>query len=124
MKKSIAFLLTAVFGLVAISSADDNHEKIEKVMKEGLKGEDSPASKVIEGTATDAEIKALAELIGTLKGTTVELGEQAHYDKLVRKLIASIDKIADGDKSNRAIDAFEKAQSCKPCHSKHKPQKK
>ena len=124
MKNTIAILLLSVFGLVTTGVADENHEIIEKVMKEGLKGEESPATKVIEGGATDDEIKALAELIGTLKGTKTPRGDQGEYEEKVATLIAAIDKVAGGDKSDDAIAAFEDAQSCKPCHSKHKPEKK
>ena len=122
MKLCISVLLLSVFGF-ASAIADENHEIIEKVMKEGLKGDESPATKVIEGTATDDEIKALAELIGTMKGTKAPVGEQEAYEDKVAKLIASIDAIAGGDKSTDAIDAFEEAQSCKPCHTPHKPKK-
>lgn len=121
MKSTI--LITTLFAAFAmVSFADDNHEIIEKVMKEGLKGETSPGKKLIEGTATDAEIKTLAELIGTLKGTKAPRGAQAAYDKKVDALIAAINTIAGGDKSDKAIGAFKKAQNCKSCHNDHKPE--
>ena len=47
------------FGAISLSSgviaADDheNHEIIEKVMKEGLKGDDSPLALVLDGQAVD-----------------------------------------------------------------------
>lgn len=124
MKRVIALTLLAVFGLAsAFAAGDENHEIIEKVMKNGLKGEESPAAKVIEGAATDAEIKSLAELIGTLKGTKAPVGEQDSYDEKVTTLIAAINAIAGGDKSETAVKAFEEAQNCKPCHTLHKPKK-
>lgn len=124
MKSTIALTLLAVFGLASAFAADDeNHEIIEKVMKNGLKGDESPAAKVVEGSASDADIKSLAELIGTLKGTKAPVGEQADYEKKVTALIAAIDAIAGGDKSETAVKAFEEAHSCKPCHSVHKPKK-
>ena len=124
MKIVSVLSLVAVLGLVTVCVAgDENHEIIEKVMKNGLKGDDSPAAKVIDGVATDEEIKSLAELIGTMKGTEPPKGDQADYTKKVDALIAAINAIAGGDKSNKAIDAFDEASNCKACHSDHKPKK-
>jgi hypothetical protein len=128
MKKNKIFIISlsllVVFGVTAAVVADENHEIIEKVMKEGMKGDDSPASKVIDGAASDEEINSLASLIGTMKGTEAPKGDQADYTKKVYALIAAIDTIAGGDKSPKAVEAFDEASNCKSCHTDHKPKKK
>jgi hypothetical protein len=123
MKYTIALSLFAVFGLASALAGDKNHETIEKVMKKGLKGDESPAAKVIDGAATDEEINSLAALIGTMKGTEAPEGDQADYTKKVDTLIAAIDVIAGGDHDSKAVGAFKKASNCKSCHNDHKPKK-
>ena len=122
MTKSI--LLTTVAALVAAATfaiADENHEIIEKVMKEGLKGDSSPMAKVLEGAATAEETTALAALIKTMSGTKAPVGDQADYEKKVAELIAAMEAVAGGDKGEAAIGRLDKAQNCKACHSQHKP---
>lgn len=99
--------------------ADD--EVIEKVMKEGMKGNTSPMAKTLEGKATDDEIKKLNELVGTLKGTKAPKGDQEAYTKKVTALIEAMGKVAGGDKGAEAIGALKTAQNCKACHKEHKP---
>ena len=95
MTKSI--LLTTVAALVAAATfaiADENHEIIEKVMKEGLKGDSSPMAKVLEGAATAEETTALAALVKTMSGTKAPVGDQADYEKKVAELIAAMEAVA------------------------------
>lgn len=120
----ITSLLTAVVALIGFSVfavADENHEIIEKVMVDGMKGDDSPLAKVLDGKATDEEIKGLAELFKTLEGTKPPLGDQAKYDEKVAELIAAMDAVAGGDKGNGAIDRLDTAANCKACHTDHRP---
>lgn len=117
-------LLTAFAALAAAATlavADENHETIEKVMKEGLKGDTSPMAKVLDGSASADDTKSLAALVQTLKGTKAPKGEQSAYDTKVTELIAAMDAVAGGDKGEAAIGRLEKAQNCKACHSEHKP---
>jgi hypothetical protein len=117
-------LLTAVaalFAFAAFAVADENHETIEKVMKEGMKGDSSPMAKVLDGAATAEETTALAALVKTMNGTKAPVGDQAGYDKKIAELIAAMDAVAGGDKGEAAIGRLEKAQNCKACHSEHKP---
>ena len=120
-KFTILSAVAALFAFTAFAVADENHETIEKVMKEGLKGETSPMAKVLDGSATADETKSLAALVKTLQGTKAPKGEQADYEAKVTELIAALDAVAGGDKSETAIGRLEKAQNCKACHSAHKP---
>ncbi len=112
---------TVALAFTVFAFADENHEKIEKVMKEGMKGDESPLSKVIDGVATAEETTAVATLINTLHGTTAPVGAQASYDEKVAELIAAIDAVAGGTKDAAAIERLDNAANCKACHNDHKP---
>ncbi|MDF1756343.1 MAG: hypothetical protein P1U89_27765 [Verrucomicrobiales bacterium] len=118
------YSIVAVAFLGTFAHADANHEIIEKVMKEGLKGDDSPLAKTLDGAATAEEIKTLHDLIATLKGTTAPVGDQAGYDAKVKALIEAAEKVAGGSKDEAALNTLEEASNCKACHSDHKPKKK
>lgn len=118
--KFLLFTITIVF-TASFTSADENHEKIEKVMKEGLKGKTSILAKTLQGTASDEEIQKLNELVGTLKGTKAPKGDHAAYEEKIAALIAAVQKVAGGDKSDDAIKALKKTSNCKSCHKEHKP---
>ncbi len=124
MTKSTALATLAILSALAtLGVADENHETIEKVMKEGLKGDTSPMAMVLDGSASADETKSLAALVKTLQGTKAPKGEQADYEKRVTELIAALDAVAAGDKAESAIGRLEKAQNCKSCHSEHKPKR-
>lgn len=120
-KLTILSAVAALFAFAAFAVADENHEIIEKVMKEGMKGDTSPMAKVLDGSATADETKSLAALVKTMSGTKAPKGDQAAYEKKVSELIAAMDAVAGGDKGEAAIGRLEKAQNCKACHSEHKP---
>lgn len=122
MKKSILLSTAAlVLSLAAVSFADENHEIIEKVMKKGMKGDDSPLNKVLKGEASADQTKELAALVKTMNGTKAPEGDQAAYEKKVAELIAAMDAVAGGDTGDAAIGRLKKASNCKACHSEHKP---
>tara|TARA_R110002096_G_scaffold84777_27_gene195586 strand:+ start:292 stop:693 length:402 start_codon:yes stop_codon:yes gene_type:complete len=119
-------LYLAIFAVGTIGSfavADENHEIIEKVMKEGMKGDDSPLAKVLDGDATAEETTNLAELIQTLDGTEAPKGDQGDYDDKVAELIAAMDAVAGGKVEMKDIERLDEASNCKACHGDHKPKK-
>ncbi len=120
---SKAIILTAAAALFATVAVADDHEILEKIMKEGFKGDTSPIAKVLDGNATEEETKTLAGLVQQMKGTKAPVGEQAAYEEKVAELIAAMDAVAGGDKGDTAIGRLEKAQNCKACHSDHRPKK-
>jgi hypothetical protein len=122
MKKQTFFAaIVTLAALTTFSVADENHETIEKVMKEGMKGDASPLALVLDGKASDDDVKSLAALILTMKGTKAPVGEQADYDTKVTELIAAMEAVGGGDKGEAAINRLDKASNCKACHSSHKP---
>jgi len=122
MKRSSLFLaLASLFTAAAFAAEDANHEVIEKVMKEGMKGDSSLHAKVVGGTATAEETKKLTDLLHTMTGTKAPVGEQSDYEKKVAALVAGIDAIQGGNKSPEALAAYKQAGNCKSCHTAHKP---
>lgn len=111
-----------VLGMASFAHAgDENHEIIEKVMKEGLKGDESPFGKIKEGTATAEDYSTLYELSRTLRGTEAPVGEQEGYDAKVEALITATGALAYAGESPERIAAVKEASNCKACHSEHKP---
>ena len=82
-KQSFLAAIVAIASLTLFSVADENHEIIEKVMKEGMKGDESPLALVLDGKASDNQMKELTALILTMKGTKAPVGDQAKYETLV-----------------------------------------
>jgi hypothetical protein len=121
MKLNLLLAIATLSVSAAFCMADENHEIIEKVMKKGMKGDESPLAKVLDGKASAEETTSLATLIQTMKGTKAPVGEQSDYDKKVEELIAAMDAVAGGDKEEKAITRLDDASNCKACHSKHKP---
>jgi hypothetical protein len=126
MKLNRLFAITAAIAAVSaitFAADDENHEIIEKVMKEGMKGDDSPYAKAKAGDLSKDDAAAFAKLVGTLKGTKAPVGEQSDFDKKVAALIASADAVAGGDTGEKALGSLKEAGNCKSCHSDHKPKK-
>jgi hypothetical protein len=121
MKLNLLLAIATLSVSAAFCMADENHEIIEKVMKKGMKGDESPLAKVLDGKASAEETTSLATLIQTMKGTKAPVGEHSDYDKKVEELIAAMDAVAGGDKEEKAITRLDDASNCKACHSKHKP---
>lgn len=117
--KSILTVIAITFA--AVATADENHEIIEKVMKEGLKGKESPMAKLLEGDLDEKGTKELATLVQTMKGTKSPVGDQADYEEKVAELIAALDAVAAGKNGPDDIARLKTAQDCKACHKSHKP---
>jgi hypothetical protein len=126
MKNLFVYLTAAAItaGVSFTVLADENHEIIEKVMKEGMKGDESPLAKLLDEKATAEEVTSLAALIKTMGGTRAPVGDQAGYDEKVAELIAAMDVIAAGDMTGPALERLDNASNCKACHTDHKPKKK
>ena len=76
---------------------------------------------VLEGRASDDELKTLVTLVGMMEGTKAPKGDQKGYDKLVSEFIAATNKVGGGDKSPEALKALKDTSNCKKCHNPHKP---
>ena len=127
---SVAIAVSASLVFTSSTLADENHDIIEKVMKNGLKAPKKPENaesqmeKLLGGTLKAEETKALLELVKTMHGTKAPVGDQAAYDEKVKELIAALEEVAGGKTDEKALERLDKAQNCKACHSDHKPKKK
>lgn len=119
--KIIAILTGILLFPCTATLADENSDIIVKAMEDGLKGKTSLIKKTLGGEASDEEIKKLAQIVGTLKGTQSPVGDQADYEKKVAALIAAAETVAGGDKGDTAMAALKEASNCKACHNLHKP---
>lgn len=120
---SVTAVIVAVSAFAFAAGDDENHKIIEKVMKEGMKGDDGPFAKAKAGELSKDDAESLAKLVGTLKGTKAPRGEQSDYDKKVAELIAAVTGVATGDADDKALGRLKEAGNCKACHSEHKPKK-
>ena len=121
MIKHIIKLMTAVtlvgFASTATATADD-HEIIESVMKNGMKGKNALVAKVKSGKGSKADIKKLHDMFVKLAKTKPEKGEMDSWKAKTSALVNATGLLVKGDK--KGLGALKKASNCKACHNLHK----
>ncbi len=110
----MAFAVTAT-----ADKAHDDHELLEKAMKEGHKGKTSIVAKIKDGTATNDEIKKLQGWYQAMTKMKPPKGDVGAWKKKTTQLANLTGRLAKGD--DKAKAAFGKAVNCKACHTDHKP---
>ena len=106
-----------------VFAADDN--PVKKAMQyahKAPKGEQKIGEKIVEGTATEAEVKATLEAYKAMLDCKPARGEQAAFKEKVAKLIGATEEVL--AKKEGAAAHYKTAVDCKACHSEHKPQAK
>jgi len=106
-----------------VFAADDN--PVKKAMQyahKAPKGEQKIGEKIVEGTATEAEVKATLEAYKAMLDCKPARGEQAAFKEKVAKLIGATEEVL--AKKDGAAANYKAAVDCKACHSEHKPQAK
>ncbi len=114
-------LLALALALPLTSLADN--EKIEHVMKTAFKapkGTPKLVEKVIDGTASDQELKDFAELVKALPAEKPPRGDEASWKTKSEALAAAAALCAAKDPSGPA--KLKEAANCKACHKEHKPE--
>src|SRR4051812_49012448 len=104
-----------------LAVAGDEYEPIEKAMKfahKAPKGEKKVSDRIIDGTASDDEVKKTLELYKAMVDTKPPKGEQADYKAKVQKVIAATEDVV--AKKPNASAEYKSAVNCKACHSEHK----
>lgn len=107
---------------LAFAATDDN--PIKKAMQfahKAPKGEKKLNEKVVEGTASEDDIKKSLELYKAMVDTKPPKGEQDAYKEKVAKLITATEEVI--AKKPEAIAHYKDAVNCKACHSEHKADK-
>lgn len=111
---------TLALGLSAAFAADDNNP-IKDAMKfahKAPKGEKKLNEKIVEGTASDADVKKALELYKAMSDTKPPKGDQAAFKQKVAKLIAATEDVV--AKKPGAPAGYKEAANCKACHGDHK----
>lgn len=104
--------------LVATASLAQAETKIETMMKDSMKGENSLYKKVALGKGTDADATKLVEYVKQLPGEKPKKGDAASWSAKTAALVKAAEDVA--AKKPDAILALQKAGNCKACHSEHK----
>jgi len=114
-----ATLLTAFTAGFAFAADDDPIELAMKYAHKAPKGEKKIGEKIIEGTATDDEVKKTLELYKAAAVAKPPKGDEAAYkEKFAKLVVATEDVVA---KKPGAAAEYKAAVNCKACHSEHKP---
>ena len=117
-------LLTASALAAVVTSfalAADETNPIKDAMKfahKAPKGEKKLSEKIIEGNASDEEVKKTLEFYKLMVNSKPPKGDQADFKAKVTKLVASLEEVV--AKKPDGIAHYKTAVDCKACHSEHK----
>jgi hypothetical protein len=117
----LRILTTATVAVLAsIAFADDN-DPIEAAMKyahKAPKGEKKVSDRIIDGTASDDEVKKTLELYKAAAVAKPPKGDEAAYKEKFAKLLTATEAVA--AKKEGAAATYKEAVNCKACHKDHK----
>ncbi len=102
-------------------AAENESEPIRVAMKyvhKAPKGEKKVSDRIIDGTASDEELKKTLELYKAMVDAKPPRGEQSAHKERVIKLISATEDVI--GKKDGAPAAYKAAANCKACHSEHK----
>lgn len=117
--RAIVPALIAIAVLVAASQ--DKPKAIKDVMAAHKGGKDSMLTKILEGKATDDDVKKLVVLYEGLVSFKPPQGDEKSWKDKTEALHAAAKELA--EKKAGAVDKLKKASDCKACHSVHKAAK-
>ncbi len=110
---------TLSLGLSVAFAADDNPIKdAMKYAHKAPKGEKKLSEKIVEGTASDDDVKKTLELYKAMADTKPPKGDAAAFREKVAKLITATEAVV--AKKPNASAGYKEAANCKACHGDHK----
>lgn len=123
--KSMAALAATIVTTLSISAValDAKYQPIADAMKYAFKApkpEKKIGEKIIDGTATEDEIKKSLELFKGMANTEPPKGDAAAFKEKVAKLISATEDVL--AKKEGAGAKFKEAADCKACHKEFRPQ--
>lgn len=121
--KFTVLLLAASLLPLSFASAEDEDNAIKQAMRfahKAPKGEKKLSEKIVEGTASDADIQKALDLYKKMADTKPPRGDQEAFRGRVAKVVAATEEIV--AKKEGATAHYKEAIDCKACHSEHKPQ--
>ncbi len=114
------FAAVLAFGVSAAFAAEDD-ERIKDAMKfahKAPKGEKKLSEKIVEGTASDADVQKTLDLYRAMLDSKPPKGEPAAFKEKVAKLVAATEGVV--AKKAGAAAGYKEAVNCKACHGDHK----
>lgn len=120
MNKSVlsSIVVALSVGISSASAADDPIELAMKYAHKAPKGEKKICEKIVEGTASDDEVKKTLDLYKAMADAKPPKGDAAAFKTKVAKLIAATEDVA--AKKANASAGYKEAVNCKACHGDHK----
>ena len=122
MRKTLAFALTLTFLSAGFTFAEED-SVIKDAMKfahKAPKGEKKLSDKILDGTASDEDVKKALDLYKKMADAKPPRGDQADFKKKVAKVIEATEELV--KKDPQGVAHYKAAIDCKACHSEHKPQ--
>jgi hypothetical protein len=120
MKRYLFSALTITALATSLVFAEETNA-IKEAMKYAHKapqGEKKINEKIVDGTATDAEVKKTLDLYKAIGDTKPPKGDPAAFKEKMAKLIAATEEVAAKKPDGPAH--YKEAVNCKACHSEHK----
>jgi cytochrome c556 len=121
MKRHLLTVLAATTLAASLAFAADEPNPIKDSMKyshKAPKGEKKISEKIVEGTATNEEVKKTLELYLAIGDTKPPKGDAADFKARMAKLITATEEVV--AKKPDAPAHYKEAVNCKACHSEHK----
>lgn len=118
--RHITFAVALALGLPVAFAADESNP-IKDAMKfahKAPKGEKKLNEKIVEGTASEADVTKALDMYKAMLDTKPPKGEQAAFKEKVAKLIAATEGVM--AKKEGAAAGYKEAVNCKACHGDHK----
>lgn len=112
--------LVAVATSIALAEETNPIKDAMKFAHKAPQGEKKLNEKVIDGTASEADVKKSLDLYKAMLDTKPPKGDQAGFKVKVEKLITATQEVV--EKKPDAIAHYKDAVNCKACHSEYKSQ--
>lgn len=122
MRKTLAFALTLTLLSSGLAFAEED-SVIKDAMKfahKAPKGEKKLSDKILDGTASDEDVKKALDLYKKMSDAKPPRGDQADFKKKVAKVVEATEELV--KKDPQGVVHYKAAIDCKACHSEHKPQ--
>jgi hypothetical protein len=113
-----ALTITALATSLVFAEETNAIKDAMKYAHKAPQGEKKINEKIVDGTATDAEVAKTLELYKAIGDTKPPKGDQAAFKEKMAKLIAATEEVVAKKPDGPAH--YKEAVNCKACHSEHK----
>ena len=112
---------TLAFVLIATAFAAEDDNPIQKAMKfahSAPRGQKKLNEKIVEGTASDADVGKALAMYKAMADTKPPKGDPTAFKEKTNKLVAATEEVV--AKKPEAVEHYKAAVDCKACHSEHR----